>query len=422
MKDTFRLMIIDDSWEERKATYRSVLGEDIEIIDNCNQENIYLKILQEEVDAYLIDIVLDNWMEDSRPQELIPILEKLKSGKPIFLVSRQYSTLIKNNKLTKTINEIIEKEIAISSFFVYQDFEKAEALLRNENVTNRFTQNIPNTIKFNILTKLKENYVKLNNEADVGIVCALQTELKPFVDKLEEADEDNIENGKIKFTRGVISTNKGEKIKVIAVHQENMGTVDAAFESYSIAREFNLKHLFMIGVCGGREGQVKIGDIIIPGSIIAYQKGKITDEGMLMNPSTINTHVNLKQTFQGKCDGVLKDIWKSFVDTAMERDNEILAMTTPKINFNELVCGENVVNRDGEIEKIAKDMNKPKLAGIDMESYSIYRLNLKVDIKTIVMKSVMDLTKSKSDKYKKYASYVSANFLYEVLRRGIYNI
>jgi nucleoside phosphorylase len=50
-----------------------------------------------------------------------------------------------------------------------------------------------------------------------------------------------------------------------------------------------------------------------------------------------------------------------------------------------------------------------------MESFSIYRICEILNVKACVIKSVMDLSSNKSDMYKNYAAYISANFLYSIL-------
>ena len=52
-----------------------------------------------------------------------------------------------------------------------------------------------------------------------------------------------------------------------------------------------------------------------------------------------------------------------------------------------------------------------------MESYAIFRVGEILNVETMVIKAVMDLTNNKSDKYKPYAAYMAANYLYQLLYR-----
>ena len=42
-----------------------------------------------------------------------------------------------------------------------------------------------------------------------------------------------------------------------------------------------------------------------------------------------------------------------------------------------------------------------------------------MDVNTMVIKSVMDLSNNKSDKYKPYAAFMAANYLYKLLYQEI---
>jgi len=75
-----------------------------------------------------------------------------------------------------------------------------------------------------------------------------------------------------------------------------------------------------------------------------------------------------------------------------------------------------VINKCNELDIIANDVSKPKLCAVDMESYALYRASkFFPNVKVTLIKSVMDKTSDKNDKYKAFASYVSAEYLYYLL-------
>lgn len=419
MENKFKIMIIDDDWETRQETYKMVLSPDIEIIPIESPEQLFLYIEQITVDGYLVDIVLNNWKDVSgNPQELIPVLEAIGHNKPIMLVSREYDALLQKNTLTRTINDIITKGLLVNSFFVWQDFEK-EAYLKSQKDQTNFTQNIENSIKIYLSRHQKILSLEHENSADIGIVCALGEELKPILDNLEEKQTASINN--IHFTKGIITTKSNKRIRVVAAQQQDMGTVDAALVSAVLVKEFKIRHLFMPGVCGGRDKYADIGDIIIPSEIIAYQKGKITEKGFEMNLGISQSNVNEKMIFENNCDEIIQKIYESYMQILIANGTS-LGVDRPKLRFHEMACGESVINKTDFLNQIAEDVKKPKLCAVDMESYAIYRLNKTINVNTIVIKSVMDLTTDKNDKYKDYAAYISANFLIDVLKEEIYRL
>ncbi len=413
-----RILIIDDEWSSRKKTYENVLSNDLEIVAVENGSELFDKIQKVQVDGYLVDMVLDKWRtNDDKPQELIPVLERIGIFKPIFLVSRQIGTLVENNQLTSIINKIIEKGLLLKSFFAWNDFEK-ENRLKNNLVQ---TSNINKTILVHILSHVKIEKQKEEKIADIGIVCALNEELMPFLSSRENlfpAKDETIEGISIPFKRGVITTKSNKKIKYVAVISPFMGMVDCSYSSSILISEFKIKHLFMIGVCGGRDTEdIGIGDIIIPRESVAYQQGKLDDSNFILNPSYAPQSSNIMSSIgsDNECmSGYLENINRKY--RQVRQAEAKLYSHIPVIHEDEMACGEVVVNKMGELDKIANEVNRRKLCSIDMESYALYRSNFFFNnVKVTLIKSVMDKTKNKNDKYKSYAAHIASEYLHELL-------
>jgi nucleoside phosphorylase len=280
---------------------------------------------------------------------------------------------------------------------------------------------VQNNIKFCLLSSKKRIIHQKEKEADIGIITALKVEIVPFIDNFKDTELERITSENVHYKKGVITAKNGDKIRFVTVLQEEMGTVDAAAIGAMLVKEFNIKHLFMIGVCGGRYGMVEIGDIVIPSDSVAYQRGKLTDDGLKMEVGHSQTNITPKMIFDN-CDFIIDKIYKKYTDKRIADKKRALPVKMPTIHFEPIACGENVLDKENELENISKNVAQRKLCAIDMESYAIFRLHKFLDIKTIVIKSVMDLTRYKSDDYKEYAAYISANFLFEILYEGIYKV
>lgn len=404
----YKILIVDDRWNnDRDETYKKVLKDDfvVDYVDKAS--SLYDKIAQDDIDGYLVDVVLSNWTDGkNNPLEVLTVLNYIGKHKPIVLVSSEYKELVDGDKLTDLINKIIDQEFKVNSFLLWNDFITAS---RDED-PNRI-KSIQNTLKLNIKRQERISFNK-KNKFDLAVIAALSEELVPFVKHLQEAKTET--SGKILYTTGYLVTKNGRNIRVVAVHQEDMGTVDTAMLSAYLIQQFEVKTITMIGVCGGRPGHANIGDIVIPNEIVAYQKGKITEAGLVMDVDIAKSSMTAKMLFENKCDKLVKKIFKDFIALGVKQHLQ-WGSNTPVLLFDEMACGENVLNKEGELNTIATKVNKPKLCAIDMETYSIFRLNTFFTINTLVIKSVMDLTSSKSDKFKTYAAYMAANFLKQVL-------
>ncbi|RVT97328.1 hypothetical protein EOD41_18690 [Mucilaginibacter limnophilus] len=410
-----KLMIIDDRIVDRKEIYQKVLSDSFELVFIEKASTLMDRVYTEEVDGYIVDIVLSNWLgKDGKRLPLQEVLSWIGTEKPIILLSNEYNYLVTENELTDLFNTILDTGYRVNPFFLWDEF------IRVSNNHPDDLNPITNAIKLSLARHRKSVVKEEAQRFDLGVIAALGEELQPFLQNLK--DVENAKFQSIPYSKGVLKTKNGAEIKVIAVQQEEMGTVDTAIISSAIVKEFQLDFLVMIGVCGGRDGHAQIGDIIIPNEIIAYQKGKIGENGLMMDIDISRSNVNLRMTFENKSEQLAENISKKYLTKLVNKFGSPIEVTKPKIRFHEMACGENVVNKEGELERIATDVKKQKLCAIDMETYSIYRLNHFMDVSTIVIKSVMDLSSKKSDKFKSYAAHMSANFLYQVLFEEILKV
>ena len=400
-----KLLIIDDRWTDRSDIYRKVLSDEFEIEAVEKGSEVFKKIAKTKADAFLIDIVLSKWTHEGKPLELIDVLQKIQSKNPIILVSNQYGELLKNRKLTNLYNNLIEGGYNIASFLLWDDFNK----IHDDNDT----ETINSRIMFEVLKDKNAKIKKEKKEFDFAVVCALSEELKPFMDNFKEIESQTLGKN-IHVKKSILETKNGGKLKFLSVYTQNMGVCDASVVTSKLVSEFNIEYIFMIGVCGGRDGKVEIGDIIIPQESIAYQNGKVTNNGFTGNPDVAKSIGNIKGLIKGQTDKIIKNIFKEFTLKSIDK-GETFGLSLPKTHYEPMACGASVVNKKGELDEIAKKTNNPKLCSVDMESYGIYRLSEILNIKVSVIKSVMDLSNDKTDKYKTYAAEMSANFLYQIL-------
>lgn len=403
-----KLLVIDDRWDERAITYTKVLSSDFDLIPVEKGSQLFEMISSSEVDAYLIDVVLSRWIDKNKnPMQLISVLEKIENKKPIILVSNEYENLLKDEKLTPLLNSIIDKGFNVDSFLIWSDFVSAAV---NTDADN--TETIQSTIKLDILKYNKFEIKRAERKFDFAVICALGEELKPFMTKFNATESQVLEN--IHVNKAIFKTKSGKELKFISVQLEEMGNVDSAIVTSKLISEFEISQLFMIGVCGGRDNKVKIGDIIVPHEIIAYQNGKIDKEGFKVNVGYAKSKGNIKGAIENNCDDILQSIYQEYVIEKVKTGKSI-DVNLPELKFDPMACGAVVLNKEGEIERIANETAKPKICAVDMESFSIYRICEILNVKASVIKAVMDLSSNKSDKYKEYAANISANFLHRII-------
>ena len=322
--------------------------------------------------------------------------------KPIILLSASYDELFKKDRLTPIINNCIEKGYNICSYLTWDEIVRAS----EDKSKLGYGYTISGKIDMSI-NKDREQY-------DFGIVCALEEELKPFL-KLTTIIQHKKISG-IDYNKGILRTNSGKSLHFVAAYSLNMGIADSSIIATHMANHLKVKTIYMIGVCGGREGKVNIGDIIIPKESIAFQRGKLSEDGFCRDIQTA------KPKDQGlirsiNSDNILKELFNNYTNEYREKNHRTPALDEPKIHYESMACSDFVIDKNEFLKEIPKDTAHYKLCAVDMESYAIYRVGEILDVNTMVIKSVMDLTKEKNDLYKPYAAFMAANYLYQLLYR-----
>lgn len=399
------ILVVDDELQTRKIAYASALDTHYDVTYTDNADLVYDVIRKSNADLFLVDLDLSDFIDPNTnsPMYVQNVLNAIGTDKPVILLSASYDDLMKNGKLTPIIRNSVERGYNICSFFAWSEIQ---------NVADKFTDK---DYRDALYSKLDFMIQKDRHPYDFGIVCALESELQPFMDKALSGSVSEIVKDEIHYKRAVLKTKSGRKLNFIAACSSYMGIADSSIIATNMVTRFGVEKIYMVGVCGGRESEgVKIGDVIIPMESVAYQRGKLTNYGF-------SSDIMSAKPREGgviKCsdaNDILNELFKEYLSNYIQEEGKSLAVERPKVYYNVMACADYVIDKDDELDKIADTISKRKLCAVDMESYGIFRTGELMNINTMVIKSVMDLTNNKSDKYKPYASYLAANYLYQLL-------
>ena len=401
-----RILVIDDDLQRRKQHYIDALDGRYEVKYTENADLVFYVIKETKADLYIIDLNLDLFTnpETHLPLTVDAILRVVGKDKPIILLSGTYKELMDDGKLTPIINNASEKGYNVCSFFTWDEVLKA-----GEDESGDYRNALHSRIDF-CINKDRTPY-------DFGIVCALEEELAPFMEKaVQYATRQNTISG-IRYRKSVLRTKSGRELNFIAACSSNMGIADASIIATHMASRLGVKTIYMIGVCGGRETEsVNIGDVVVPLASIAFQRGKLKEDGF--SPD-IETAMPKESGFvkSPEAKDILSELFDEYMSAYLKKNRSSLSLQEPTIHYDVMACADYVIDKAGVFDEIAKMVGKRKLCAVDMESYAIFRVGQILDVETMVIKSVMDLTNNKSDKYKPYAAYMAANYLYHLLYR-----
>ena len=209
------------------------------------------------------------------------------------------------------------------------------------------------------------------------------------------------------------------ELNIAAVTQVAMGMASATSLTTRAILAFKPKLIAMSGICAGRKGKVKIGDLIVADQTYDYTAGKSYIEKFMPRPMPLPV------------DGILKDYVVNSVIGHSEIDKlarQPSAMWTPSqpisIYLKSLASGTSVVDDDKTIAEAS--FVQDNLYGIDMEAYGVALAASSLGTKWIVAKGVQDFAdgnKSSSEvDSRTFASYASAILMSKIITDVVPNL
>ena len=267
--------------------------------------------------------------------------------------------------------------------------------------------------------KLKLFAAQPKQKYEFVIVCALEKEINAF-------------NG-LTDTWGSVKTISGLSCrevqlgvyKGVIVRAHRMGLVAAAVTATMALERFEPRLICMSGICGGIAGESEIYDLLVTQICHQHDAGKWSNEGFKSEHYDVQIDVNVHNKLLEVCsDDKLEEYLleglnpsKSEFPAKVERLTCNLKVDVPTSS------GSAVMAEGGKTSSLTSGQRK--LAGFDMEIYSVYeaaRLAANKPAFFAAKTVVDDGGKNKGDKFHRIGCLLSAKFIVKAIRAGIADV
>jgi len=255
-------------------------------------------------------------------------------------------------------------------------------------------------------------------EYDVAFINALLT---PEMDAVLELDyswqKKKIENDSANYFVGKTRDSNGKELNIVATYLPQMGMVATATSAMKLIQHFRPKFLIMTGICGGVEGKVSLGDVVISDMSFDLESGKIVvnengEQGFEPDYRVIPLNSSLKEDFMD-----LSNDHKTLADIKSTWRGDKITQEL-RLHIGPVGSGAAVISNKDYIENKIK--HQRKLIAIDMESYAIFysaQYCTRPQPIPILIKSVSDYANpDKADNMQKYCATMSARTADHIIR------
>jgi len=267
--------------------------------------------------------------------------------------------------------------------------------------------------------KLKLLAAQPKQKYEFVIVCALDKEINAF-DGLTDTW------GAVKTISGLVCREvQIDTYKGVIVRAHRMGLVAAAVVATMALERFEPRLICMSGICGGILGESRIYDLLVTQTCHQHDAGKWSGAGFKSEHYDVQLDVDVRNKLLELCsDAGLKVFLLEGLDAGKSELPDEMEWLTCNIQADAPTSsGSAVIAEDGKTSSLASGQRK--LAGFDMEIYSIYEAARHATNKPafFAAKTVVDDgCKNKGDQFHRIGCLLSAKFVVKAIRAGIADV
>lgn len=378
----------------------------------------------EEVRAYIIDVIPDamiqrekNWLDYSRA---------VANAKFDLIL---LDLLVPRSPRDDTVEDHHESLVETTRDYHSKSFSTPTIVLTRHNLNEGDFVHDLNLVDITVIAfndhgewreglKRKLLTAQPKKKFDVVIVCALDKEAAAF-----EGLTDTW--GQVKTISGLSCREvKIGDYKAVIVRPHRMGLVASALSAAFALDRFEPRLICMSGICGGVAGESEIYDLLVTQICHQHDAGKWSTTGFKSEHYDVQVEVDVHNKLIEIADQiVLVEFLKELNPGASEvpKGKEHISCTI--CPYAPTSSGSAVVAEDGRTASLK--VGQRKLAGFDMEVYSIYEAARHARTRTafFAAKSVVDDGgENKGDLFHRIGSLLSAKFVVNAIRAGIADV
>jgi nucleoside phosphorylase len=196
-----------------------------------------------------------------------------------------------------------------------------------------------------------------------------------------------------------------------------MGNIEAAQRTGQAIYDLAPAYVLMVGIAGGVQGRVNLGDVIVSTQIVYYEPAKMTPTGNALRPSSVLTDRLLLDRAQNYQEPSWRDLIS--VPRPSRRGRKTARAEQSEVSFGAIAVGEKVIADQLAMDQLASI--HAKFIGVEMESYGVAlaAASSAHRPRCLTIRGVCDFADaSKNDTWHRYAAESAAAFTVGFLRCG----
>ena len=252
-----------------------------------------------------------------------------------------------------------------------------------------------------------------SSSVDFAIVTALKIERDAVLNRLDEYEivQDDFEP--LTYYYGHVDLPaSAERYVIVLMLLLDMGNDEAATATTRLLHRWHPANLLMVGIAGGVQGKVELGDVVVARFVFYYEMAKLTPEGEQRRSEQFPTDRLLlsRAYFYEETE------WKGTIAVARPGTSAIETVL-PHVHFEPIASGEKVIADSDTLPQLLREC--PKLAAAAMEGAGVARAarSHTAPPRFLEIRGICDFANSdKNDDWHRYAANAAAAFTIGFLR------
>ena len=242
----------------------------------------------------------------------------------------------------------------------------------------------------------------MNTQVDCALVTALPKELDKLLFHFRHSISIT-ENSRVFY-----ETTTPSGIKLVGSVAQGVGQINAVALVSDLIRKYEPKTVILVGITGGLDRNIKLGDVVISSQIIDYEIGKITPSGLDIRWSVYPVDSSLLN----KALSYRNNSWVEYIRTPRPDEKG----KAPSCHIGLYLSGNKVIADEKAAGALLSFWKRA--SAIEMEAAGIAAILRQMPNPPgfITMKGVCDYADSnKSDLWQEYAADAAASFAYSFI-------
>ena len=217
-----------------------------------------------------------------------------------------------------------------------------------------------------VITPVNMRMTDDKDSVDIAFVCCTDVEEDALVEALFPVASSTTRHRPPSYRKYYTRSNWGSgKLSLVATRADSQGALSMYAALEELHRHYVPRLTLLIGIAGGLDSEIEIGDVVIASRVLWYERGKVTESGISRELQSWSMPLVTRNLVQGVVGELRREGPESRTSRANRRQADMLDFG---ISMRSYGSGEKVIAAElADVRNYLVTVDR-KIAAVEMES------------------------------------------------------